>query len=254
MTPVRNEISLFLAGVMFLTRLPVPAEDDPPGDQLARAAKYFPLVGVLVGLISGVAWLLALQIMAPILAAGVACAAGILVTGALHEDGLADTCDGLGGGSTAERALEIMRDSRIGTYGAIGLILSVGLRWFALADMGAWTGFTALVVAHIAGRLLIVVALSVADYARDEGAGVGVAGGVHGSETAVAIGISLLLAGLLAGWSGMFVLAAATLCGGAMIALLVRKLGGYTGDGLGAVEQVAETSALIVLAGALADG
>ncbi len=106
---------------MFLTRLPVPVALDHCDGRLARAAPWFPVVGLLVGGIAGGALLLAAAVLPMPLAAGFAIAAGVLVTGALHEDGLADCCDGLGGGRNREHALEIMRDSRIGTFAGIGL-------------------------------------------------------------------------------------------------------------------------------------
>ncbi len=251
MTFLRHELTLLLAAVMFLTRLPVPAQADPPDDQLARAARHFPVVGLIVGLIAGLVWLIALPFFGASVAAGLAIASGVLTTGALHEDGLADTCDGLGGGATRERALEIMRDSRIGAYGAIGLILSIGLRWAALAMLSPWTGFAALVAAHAISRTMVVATIATAAYARDDGTAREVADGVEGGEVAITLILCTFIACVSAGWAGIYALVAAVVAGGFVIALLIRKLRGYTGDGLGAVEQVAEIAAIITLAGAL---
>ena len=251
MSILRYELTLLLAAVMFLTRLPVPEQVRPPDDQLARAARHFPLVGLIVGVLAGAGWLLALPWVGPGVAAGLAVAVGVLVTGGLHEDGFSDSCDGLGGGATRERALEIMRDSHIGAYGSIGLILSLGLRWMALAALGAWAGFAALIAAHAIGRCMIVVTLASTHYAREHGTASGVAGGVEPGETAIAVLLTLIIACTCAGWGGFYALCLGGIAGGMMIWLLKRRLGGYTGDGLGAVEQVAEIAALITLAGAL---
>ena len=252
MTTLRHELSLLSAAVMFLTRLPVPTPADPPEDQLARAARLFPVAGLIVGLVTGCVWIVMLQLVDAGIAAGLALAAGIVITGALHEDGLADTCDGVGGGATRERALEIMRDSRIGAYGAIGLMISIGLRWTALASLTPWAGFAALIAAHVIGRTMIVAALASTDYAREDGAARSVAGGVVPGEAAIALGLAFIIVCVFAGWPGFYALCLGGLAGVLTIALLVRRLGGYTGDGLGAVEQVTEIVALIALAGALA--
>ena len=114
---IGREIGHFFVGVMFLTRLPVPRGLRQVDGRLARSARYFPLIGVLVGLIAGLTFYTASQFLSPFLAAGLAVMAGVITTGALHEDGLADCADGIWGGATRERALEIMRDSQIGTYG-----------------------------------------------------------------------------------------------------------------------------------------
>ncbi|MEM0944986.1 MAG: adenosylcobinamide-GDP ribazoletransferase, partial [Pseudomonadota bacterium] len=120
-----RQLLLLATAVQFLTRLPVPA----PGweeDRLARAMRWFGAVGLLVGALTGALWWAASVALPAPVAAGLAIAGGIWLTGALHEDGAADTADALGGHASRERALEIMRDSRIGTYGAAALILSVG--------------------------------------------------------------------------------------------------------------------------------
>ena len=175
----------------------------------------------------------------------------MLLTGALHEDGLSDCCDGLGGGTTRDKALEIMRDSRVGAYGAIGLMLSLGLRWVALASLSAGAGFAALVAAHAVGRGMIVVAVGATGYVRADGTGRAVAGGIEPWESAVSAGLVIVIAMLFAGWSGLGAVIFGVLAGGVMLAVLVRRLGGYTGDGLGAVEQAAEIAVMVALAGAM---
>ncbi len=244
---IGREIGHFLVGMMFLTRLPVPAGLIFSEGRLARAARYFPLVGILVGLISGGIYFVSCQYLAPSLAGFLAVIMGIFVTGALHEDGLADCCDGLGGGHTRERSLEIMRDSRIGTYGTCALIGSIGLRALAIGGMGAYEGFIALIIAHGLSRGLIPLVLVSGKYARTRGLASSVSNGVRGWEAFLSVAIAAVLV-LLAGPNvGLVTFAAAVVGGGLMLTILVRRLGGYTGDGLGAVQQIAEIASLMTL-------
>ncbi|HUF55136.1 MAG TPA: adenosylcobinamide-GDP ribazoletransferase [Thermohalobaculum sp.] len=217
-------------------------------DRLARATGWFPAVGLVVGAVAAAVWLLAAAVLPAPAAAGLALAAGLMLTGGLHEDGLADTADGIGGGGTTARRLEIMADSRIGAHGALALILSLGLRWVALATLAPWAGALALVVAATLGRAAMVPVAAALPYARPKGLG-RLAEGAGGREVALALGLALTVA-LAGGWGGLLALVAAALSAGALAAFLARRLGGYTGDTLGAVEQTAETAALLALAAA----
>lgn len=251
MTTLRGETALLVSALRFLTRVPLPQTAPPPDDDLARAARYFPLAGAIVGLVTGIVWVIASSWVPPMVAAGIAVAAGVLLTGALHEDGLSDCCDGFGGGANREKALDIMRDSRIGAYGAIGLVLSIGLRWAALASLAPWAGFAALVVAHAAGRGMIVITLGYTGYVRTQGAGLLVADGVRPWEGWASVALVFAISIVFCNWSGVSAVIIAGIAGGVMLAFMVRRLGGYTGDGLGAVEQVSEIAAMVALAGAL---
>ncbi len=249
MGTVARQLGHLLVGVIFLTRLPVPVALDHCDGRLARAAPWFPVVGVIVGAIAGGTLLVAAALLPLPLAAGFAIAAGVLVTGALHEDGLADCCDGLGGGRSREHALQIMRDSRIGTFAGIGLFLSLGLRWAALAALAPAAGALALVVAHGVSRGMLAPVLAATGYAREHGAASAVAGGVGAGGTAVALLLSLAIAMLAGPVCGLLAFAAAGCAAALMLAILVRRLGGYTGDGLGAVQQLAEIAVLTSLVG-----
>ncbi len=249
---LRREAGLFLFALQFLTRLPVPPLAGWGPDRLARAARWFPAVGALVGVVAGAVYALAAQALPPLAAASLAVAAGMALTGALHEDGLSDTLDGLGGGATRERALEIMRDSRIGAYGAAGLGLSLLLRAAAIAALPPAAGLAALVAAHVAGRAGVVLAMDLAPYARPSGAGSGAAAGLPRGTLAVALALAAAICALAAGFAGVWALSLALLLGWAVLRRLVRRLGGWTGDGLGAVEQVGEIAALCLLSAALA--
>jgi adenosylcobinamide-GDP ribazoletransferase len=233
--------------MQFLTRLPAPAWVGHDADRLDRATRYFPLVGALVGTIAAAVWLVAGAVLPALAAAGLAVAATVLVTGAFHEDGLADTFDGVGGGLTRESALEIMRDSRLGTYGGAALGLSLILRIAALSAFGPLAGAAALVCAHSAGRTAVVATVRFARYARSEGLAKPVADRLRKGEWPFALATGAL-ACLVAGPAGILALAAAFLAGSVMLRVLQRKLGGYTGDGLGAIEQIGEIAALVALA------
>ena len=249
MSRARAELGLFLAAAGFLTRLPLPAGEGWEADRMARASRYFPAVGALVGLASGAAWWLAGLFLPGALAAGLALAAMIALTGALHEDGLADCADGLGGGRSREEALSIMRDSRTGSYGVLALVLSLGLRWAALAALAPVAGVLALALAGGIGRAMMVPATALAAYARPEGVGALVARGAGPGEVGLALGTALVLA-VLGGWAGILALALAAAVAAALLAWMVRRIGGYTGDGLGAIAQAGEVTVMLVLAGA----
>nr|WP_221221027.1 adenosylcobinamide-GDP ribazoletransferase [Phenylobacterium haematophilum] len=247
-------MGLFLCAVQFLTRLPTPALTGFEPDWISRSARYFPLVGLLVGGICAAVFWGASQLWTGALPALLAIGVGVLVTGAFHEDGLADTCDGLGGGGTSERRLEIMKDSRIGTYGALGLGFVLSTKVAALATLpvglGAWT----LVAAHAGGRGASVLAMRALAYVRD------VDGGkwkpapsdlgfweVLAAATFAALPLALSPAGVV--FQGL--LAGALLA--LVLALVARRLlGGYTGDVLGAIEQVFELGFTLGVAAALA--
>jgi adenosylcobinamide-GDP ribazoletransferase len=229
--------------VAFLTRLPIRLEAPLP---LAEAARGFPLAGVLVGGIAAVALALAQSAGVPALVAALlAVGAGIAATGALHEDGLADSADGLFSDASRERVLEIMRDSRIGTFGAAALVLSVGLRTASLAELAE--GAAALIAAHALSRAWLPWLMWSDAPARAEG--LAAAAGTPTAEGVVwSAGLGLLVAAVALG-PGPALLAASVSVAAALgiAALARRRLGGYTGDTLGAAQQAAEIGALLSL-------
>jgi adenosylcobinamide-GDP ribazoletransferase len=231
-----------------LTRLPLPAMDTPRG---AQAAWAWPVVGVVIGgLAAIVAWgLLALGVPMGIVA-GAVLVTQVITTGALHEDGLADTVDGFFGGWTKERRLEIMKDSHIGSYGTLALILSVGLRWSALT-----------VVCNAPMALIAVAALSRAPMAvvmaalpNTRGTGLAQSVGRPGAQvTAIAVLIAVVVSGTTAGpWAATLMV-----LGIAVVTLMVAqtahaRIGGQTGDVLGATQAICEVVGLAVLATVMA--
>ncbi len=232
-----------------LTRLPMPAADS---EQSARAAWAYPLVGLAVGGLAAVSAVVAMAAGLPsAVAAGCVLAVQILVTGAMHEDGLADSADGLWGGWDRDRRLQIMRDSMIGTYGVLALILSLGLRWTALAGLFA--------AGHVAGPVLAAAVLSRAPmtalmhalpHARDTGLSHAV-GRPPRRAALIAVALAVALALISVGGSAIAATLAVVLAGLAVAAIARTKIGGQTGDILGATQQCCEIAALATLAALL---
>ncbi len=234
----------------FVTIVPV-ASSKPAGDgAVARATWALPLAGLLVGLAGAAAYAVASKWgLTPATAALLALATTVLITGALHEDGLADTADGLGGGRTRERKLEIMRDSRIGTYGACALLLSLGLRWSALAAIAnPWAVMLALCAAHAAARAGVPAFMSLVPPARPDGLSAS-AGSPPGRSVAIAFALGTLGLVLALGPGKALVgLIVLSLAGLMLARLAIRQIGGQTGDILGTFEQTGEILILLVAA------
>ena len=248
---LERETLRFLAGLFFLTRIPMPHSLDGKLPPIRNAAGHFGLIGALIGAITGAIWLLACTVLPAAAAAGLAVAAGLLLTGCLHEDGLADTFDALGARASRERTLEIFRDSRIGTYGAAALVVAIGLRWALLASLPPWEGALALVLSHAAGRAAMVVAAASSRATRGDGLGSQFSGAGLRLYAAWCVAVPLALS-IPAGWTGLLALPTGILIGFLVLACAERRIGGYTGDVLGAVGIAAELGALVVLAGGLA--
>lgn len=242
-------------GACFLTRLPVPWPQAAPADGLARAMRLFPVVGAGIGLGAGLVWALALWCGAPPLVAALLALAGQMVlTGALHEDGLADVADGFGAGRDRERTLEIMRDSRIGSYGTLALVLSAGLRAAALAALagpgGSWSGAAAMVAAGAVSRAACPALLAWLPPARPDGLGAG-AGALPREALITALGLALCFALLLLKpWPALAALGLGLLATVALAMLARRRIGGQTGDVLGAGQQLVEIAVLCTAAAA----
>ncbi|MEB3284800.1 MAG: adenosylcobinamide-GDP ribazoletransferase [Candidatus Sericytochromatia bacterium] len=232
---------------IFLTRVPVKVSGDIAPADIAAASRYYPLVGAGVGLVLAYLLLLALQFFPPLLAATLAALGAAVLTGAFHEDALGDVADAFGGGFTVARKLEIMKDSRLGTYGVLALVgaFLVRIQTLALLPTGLLLG--ALVAVHAASRLGIVFMLWRSPRARTEGLGADTAG-LSWREPLIATLLALGAAFFGVGWElGLLVLAAAALASWGVAAYARAQVGGVTGDVLGAAQQVAELVALLVL-------
>lgn len=247
---MREAINDVIAAFSLLTRLPMPQRlaGNGPANQ-SRSVWAYPLVGGVVGSVGALTFLaLDWAGLEGILVAGVVVAVQIVLTGALHEDGLADVADGFGGGKDRPQKLKIMRDSRLGTYGAITLIVVLGLRWAAVAALPEAQAIASLIAAGVLARFAIVALLTALPAARKDGFGLVVANPpmpAVGTAAAFAIIVTALLLPPLA--FGVVLLTIAAVVG--VIAWLARRhIGGYTGDVLGAGASAAETAALMALA------
>jgi adenosylcobinamide-GDP ribazoletransferase len=231
--------------VGFLTRLPVPQPETLPSGGLAQAMRAFPVAGAVVGLLAGGVFWLGAQAFTPVIAAVLAVLAAVWLTGGLHEDGLADTADGFGGGRDVLRRLEIMRDSRIGSYGVLAVVLALMLRVVALAALAPMAGLAALVAAGALSRAVMPLAMRLLPPARSDGLGRG-AGRPPSSVVATALLLAAILAlaclPLATGAAALLAALAATI---AVARLAEARIGGYTGDVLGALQQAAEAAVLL---------
>ncbi len=274
-----HQLRLLAVALQFLTRLPVPALQGWRPEWLGQCLVYFPLVGALVGLLCGLVLAAAASWWPPTVAVGLSLAFSVWLTGAFHEDGWADTCDALGGAVSRERALAIMKDSRIGSYGAVGLILMLGLKAAVLVALvsplvtelneaqtshvhqvllgWAWLG---LIWCHAGSRLVPVLISAVLPYAGDAdhakakplATQVGRRQALGAALTTGAVVASLWLWMVLNGWPtgtlwmAMGHAAIGMALGGLLVGRWLRqRLGGFTGDGLGASQQVAELAGLL---------
>jgi adenosylcobinamide-GDP ribazoletransferase len=241
-----QQVRLFFIALQFFTRLPIPRWVGFEAAWLHHASRYFPLVGLVVAAIAAGAYALAAMFLPPVVAVLLSTAAGIYATGAFHEDGFADMCDGFGGGHSRERVLEIMKDSRIGAYGAIGILLLLATKLAALASLPSAGVLAALFVAHPASRLMATALIWRMEYARAEGKAKPMAQEMRGGELAIAACTAALPVAVVAarGWIAPAALACGLLGAVLAAAWLARKcaqrLGGYTGDCLGAVQQLTE--------------
>lgn len=240
----RREMRIFLTALAYFTRVPIPAWVGFHPEDLHASARYFPLVGVLVGMAGALATQLALGWWPVPVAVLLGMAATLLLTGAFHEDGLADSADAFGGGWQKEDVLRIMHDSRIGTFGALALGMALLLKWQLLLEIatqaGAVTMLLTLVGAHGASRAMAVSLLATLPYVRPEGKAKPVAQQLQGKGLLFALLCGVLP--LLAGGVGFFVVAIGLLAllRLALARYFVRRIGGYTGDCLGMAQQLGE--------------
>ena len=244
----RNRAS-FLLALQFMTRLPVQTDAVYSEAAMQQSPGFYPAVGVVVGVISGMLYWGAALVFSPLIAALLATVGGILVTGALHEDGFADLCDGLGGGRSRERVLEIMRDSHLGTYGVLGLGLMVGGKVAIVAGLPVLAVPFVLIAGHAGSRASALVVMLTSSYARAQGAASPVSDPIDAAARQFAI-----LTTLAALVPLLFVVPPLAMIGGvlglaaghyAMRRRFEKRLGGYTGDCLGAVQQCSEAGFLL---------
>lgn len=228
----------------FLTRLPGGRH---PADQagLTAAVPWFPAIGLVVGAIGGAVYVGAAQLVSVLSAATLTFIVTALVTGGFHEDGLADSFDALAGGWSPEHRLEILKDSRHGTFGVLSLVLISLLKVSALASIGGVQAFGALVAAHVVGRAAAVGLMGAAPTAKVDGLGADYTRALTPRATVAGATIGVITAFVVFGWWALAVLAAVTVTSTAVAWWARRKIGGVSGDLLGAAEQIAEATVLL---------
>jgi len=262
---MKRQFSLFLVAVQFLTRLPVPHFADFQPNWLSQSARYFPLVGALIGWISVGVWRVSTLYFPSVVAVGMMIGATLLLTGAFHEDGFADVCDGFGGGTTRDAVLSIMKDSRVGAFGAIGIGMMLALKWSTLASLPPAAIPVTVIGAHIASRWCATGLIWRLQYVRaDADAKSKALAGSLGTWDWLLSGVLGALALLPAmalidaapdiGWGRTLAAALACALAGAVLAgaYFKARIGGYTGDCLGATQQIAELGFSMAVLGTLA--
>ncbi len=258
---MKNELRIFFTALMFYTRIPCPKWVDHDASYINKATRYFPLIGYIVGGLSALAFILSAYLVGNPIGLLIAILVGVLLTGAFHEDGLADVCDGFGGGWTKIKILDIMKDSRIGAYGAIGLILLFGMKFLGLQQILVLKlpneysiqklMILIFICYHALARFTAITIVFTETYARED---------IDSKAKPIAqsytykeiLGASifglvpLFLLSYVLSWYFLFILMPLFLLRYFMIRYFNKWIEGYTGDCLGAVEQIAEI--VIVLA------
>lgn len=266
----RKELDLFFTALMFLTRLPIPKWVAFEESYLNESSRYFPLVGLVVGGIAAIVYVLMSIVLGPLLAIILSMTLTIWMTGAFHEDGLADMCDGFGGGWEKDQILHIMKDSRLGTYGAVGLFLNIAIKFMALLTLallsvdssisvagtsslssGDFSSLVvvALLVAHPLSRFFSITFIRNLDYVQDiDKSKVKPLASNLSDHGLLFAGASIVVVLLLLNWVTVLCLLSVLLVMyKAFSRYLVEKIGGYTGDCLGAAQQLSEVMIYIVL-------
>ncbi|MDQ1375082.1 MAG: adenosylcobinamide-GDP ribazoletransferase, partial [Actinomycetota bacterium] len=234
----------FLDAAGFLTRVPVGPR--PPGPPRSAAVRWFPVVGGLVGLVTAVVFWMASWLGPPALAAVLAVAIQILLTGAFHEDGLADTADAAGAWSREER-FRILDDPTHGTYGVAALVLALLVRTVAIAGLTTAQAFAVLPAVHALSRAVAVALMGIVPPAAEEGLGASSVRDLVATDAGIGAGAGAAIAALALGVWSLPALAAAVIVGVGMAACARRTLGGIAGDLLGATQQLVDLAALVVL-------
>ncbi|MCY0389099.1 adenosylcobinamide-GDP ribazoletransferase [Robbsia sp. Bb-Pol-6] len=247
----REEACIVLTAFGYFSRLPVPSRLAFSQARLAASGRYLPLVGLVIGSAGALIYGLALQVLPAALAVLLSMAATLLASGALHEDGLADCCDAFGGAHAREDVLRIMKDSRIGAFGAIGVVVALLVKWQALTALAQRHPLAAagwMIAAHMASRAGAIVYVATLDYARADGKSRAFA---QRSPRAAAVALLIGLPGLFGAGTrlGALCLMVGLLLHVALGRWFKRRLGGYTGDCLGLAQQVFEIAIYLVVLG-----
>ena len=234
----------FWIALQFLTIIPMPFKKEPEMREIASSLVFFPIVGLLIGLLLFLAnWGLG-AVFSPVITATLTLVLWVLISGAMHLDGLADSCDGLAG-STAEKRLEIMKDSHAGAFGVVGISLLLLVKFAVMVSLSGWD-WEALLLAPVFGSWAMVLSITAFPYARKNGVGQAFKQGATALKLVIASLITLAAAVLLVGWWGIVMMAVICLVTITIGSFFKSRLGGLTGDTYGAVKEVNEAVVLIV--------
>ncbi len=234
-----------LGAAQFLTRVPIRLGTPPT---IAACVPWFPVVGALIGVFVGAVAAGLMEVVPPSVAAVVAVLAGVLITGAFHEDGLADTADAMGGW-TPEQRRQILKDSRHGSYGVAALCGSIVLRTVCVAAMGPAVAFGGLVAAHALGRASAVATMTASKAPPTAGLGADYMRTLRRGAARVGVAVGVAITVVAVGWWSAPLVLAAVLVTVPVAVVAGRALGGVSGDVLGAIEQVVECTVLVVVSG-----
>ncbi len=254
---MKRELHIFLTAVMFYTRIPCPKWVDHNPDYISLATRYFPVMGWIVGGVYAGVIILSMYLFSPFISILLGLVSSVLLTGAFHEDGFADVCDGFGGGWTKERILLIMKDSRVGTYGVVGVILIFGLKIASTNSLlnsffDPFIFISLIISSHSLSRMMTVLVIYFQQYAREDQ-------DTKAKPVATGISTNNLLISFILGLFPFFIFLFQTnlLFSVALMPMLLitlylmhyfkKWIGGYTGDCLGATQQINEVVFLLSL-------
>lgn len=239
----------FLAALQFLTSIPIPGKRELSPEQLGRATAYFPVVGLIIGLVLAcLNWLLGL-ILPPAAVNALLIVALVILTGALHLDGLADTCDGIAGHKTVEERWKVMRDSRTGAFGVVGIVLLLLVKYVTLNNIPPVFMTAVLIFMPVVSRWAMVYAIYVYRYARPSGLGTAFKQATRWPQFTAATVITFAVAFALFPWfslAGLLIIAGILIITTALAFYFKYKFAGLTGDTYGAIDEVAEVMTLLV--------
>ncbi len=237
-----KELRLFFTALMFITRIPVPKWVGYSEKNLNKCNRYFPLVGILVGGFGAFIFWLSSFLFSKEISIILSMVSTILLTGAFHEDGFADVCDGFGGGWTSEKILEIMKDSRVGAYGMIGMILMLALKFYALVSIPSMLIIPALIASHSMSRTMAVSTMYTLPYVREDELSKSkpVTKNLHILDLWIAAIIGLTSILIFQNWIIYFTVIPLLATKFFMDRYFKKWIGGYVGDCLGSIQQVTE--------------
>ena len=251
------QVHIFLNALMFYTRIPVPSWMKHDEDMLNKATVYFPVIGWIVAGISGLVFYGASRVFNPDVSIILSMVASVLTTGAFHEDGFADVCDGFGGGWTKEKILDIMKDSRVGTYGSVGLILILGLKFYSLEFLDNYTLIWALFIAHSISRFVALSFIFTLDYVREDALSKAkpIAKKMPIRDLFIAFYLAiiplLIYLTITANFFLLLIIPPLILVHLYLGYYFKKWIGGYTGDCLGATQQISEVVIYLVISALL---